>query len=248
MSHPVVRKLRRGALLTAADEARVREALLPTRLSGRSKIFLEGDAPDGLLFLMEGLACRYKDLHSGARQIIALLLPGDACDVYAPLLNSMDHGLSTLASCTIAHVPRSVVSDWMHTSSTLRQAMNWSVLTDEAILREWLVSLGARSASERMAHLFCELHMRLLAVGEADEDRFDLPMTQEELGQTLGLSNVHVNRTIARLRDGGLAAFARGKVRILNAEALQRFSSFRSNYLHLEPLIMKADAGQDIGF
>lgn len=234
MSHPFILKLRRGVPLTAADETALSVALRVRELLGaHTALFREGDAPGGFMVLLQGLACRYKNLRDGRRQIVALLVPGDTGDLYAPLFAEMDHGLATLGPCVVAHVPRGVVRGWMEESPSIRQAMEWAALVDEATQREWLVNLGARNAAERTAHLFCELFARLQAVDAAGPGRFALPMTQEELSQTLGLSAVHVNRMLQRLRRDGLATCAQGQVTIPDAKRLQSFSGFRPNYLHL---------------
>ena len=116
----------------------------------------------------------------------------------------------------------------------LARALWWATLVDEAVLREWLVSMGQRDAEERIAHLFCEMHLRLQAVGLAAGRRFELPITQADLGDTMGLSTVHVNRTLQSLRGRNLVAFSSGTLEILDLQGLKDLSSFNPNYLHLE--------------
>lgn len=243
MTNPMIRKLEHGARLTAEDHATLLSGLKATRrLPPHATLIREGDPPDGLFVVLKGVVCRHKVLRDGERHIVALLLPGDFCDVHAGLLKSMDHGLSSLGPCVLTTVPRNVVSDWISRNATLRQAMNWAALVDEAILREWLVNLGARRAPQRMAHLFCELRARLYAVGEGRDGGFPLPLTQEELGQTLGLSVVHVNRTLSQLRQEGLATFRSGVVRIPDIDRLADFAGFSPAYLHLAPFWQKDQA------
>ena len=112
-------------------------------------------------------------------------------------------------------------------------ALLWGTLVDEAILREWLVNVGSRSAVERLAHLFCELLVRLRAVDRTEGDSFELPVTQAELGDTTGLSNVHVNRSLQELRRQGLIELKGRRLTILNLPRLRAVAEFRSNYLHL---------------
>ena len=105
---------------------------------------------------------------------------------------------------------------------------------DAAIHREWVLSLGRRSALSRMAHLFCELRVRLGVVGMADEMGYDLPLTQTDLAECLGLTSVHVNRTLKELRERGLVEFRGGRVTILDLEGLERVAEFDPAYLYLE--------------
>ena len=173
MTNPVIIKLRHGAELTAVDEATLSAALgMPTELPPHTRLMREGDPPNGLVVVLKGVVCRYKNLNGGERQIVAVLVPGDTCDVHASLLHTTDHGLSTIGPCTVAKVPWSVVRGWLAESATIRQAFAWSALLDEAILREWLVNLCARKAPERMAHLFCELLARLRTVSSASANEF----------------------------------------------------------------------------
>ena len=236
MTNPVIQKLRQGAALSARDEALVLEALNVT-VSEAAGVDLreEGDSSDGLLFMLEGFACRYKVVEGGGRQIVSLLLPGDFCDVHASIPHEMDHSIATLSRCKLAVVQRPTVTTWLTNAPTVRRAFEWATLVDEAILREWLVNLGARGAFSRIAHLFCELRVRLQAVGIGDALGFPLPMTQEELSHMLGLSVVHVNRVLGRLRTDGLATFRGGHVLVPDGERLIAAAGFRPNYLHLPP-------------
>jgi CRP-like cAMP-binding protein len=116
----------------------------------------------------------------------------------------------------------------------IARALWWAALVDEATLREWLVNIGRRAAAERIAHLLCELLLRLRAVGLANGDSYALPITQIELGDTVGVSSVHVNRSLQVLREAGLITLKGGQLVILDATRLQEFSGFNPNYLHLD--------------
>lgn len=144
----------------------------------------------------------------------------------------MDHTIATLSACTVVSIPRTAILEIMRRPS-LDRALRWASLVDEAILREWLLSLGQRSAELRIAHLFCELHLRLQSVGLVDEaDEFDLPITQADIADTLGLSPVHVNRNVQNLRRRNLIKLSRGRLAILNVAGLHAFSGFNPTYLH----------------
>lgn len=130
-------------------------------------------------------------------------------------------------------IPRTLILE-MTERPVLARALWWMTLVDEATLREWLVNLGQRDAAERIAHLFCEIHLRLKSVGLADADSFGLPITQAELGDTMGISTVHANRALQDLRAQGLITMKDKEVVILDLARLKDVSGFNPNYLHLE--------------
>lgn len=234
MSNPLVLKLRHGAHLTDEDCAKLQQASARTRQVGkRQDLIQEGDRPEFVQLVLDGFACRYKLLRDGSRQIMALLVPGDFCDLHVAILGEMDHGIATLSPCTIAEISRDTVRDLTLNHPRLAHAFLWATLVDEAVLREWLVNMNQRDADHRMAHLFCELLVRLQMVGLADETSFGLPMTQNELGDLLGLSNVHVNRTLQTLREAGLIEWKSQRLTIPDVARLNAYAEFKPNYLHL---------------
>jgi CRP-like cAMP-binding protein len=182
---------------------------------------------------MSGIACRHKLRASGARQIMAYLVPGDLCDLDVALLDTMDHTITTLSACTIVRIPPETAVDLLEKHPRIARSLRLAQLVDEATLREWLVNIGCRSAIERIAHLFCELLLRLRAVGLAGEDSYELPITQADLGDTTGLSNVHVNRVLQDLRRQGLIELRGKRLKILNLPRLKAMAEFKPNYLHL---------------
>jgi CRP-like cAMP-binding protein len=177
-------------------------------------------------------ACRYKFTSDGRRQIMAYLVPGDFCDLHVFILKHMDHSIATLSPCTVVDIPRAHVLELTERPAIAR-ALWWATLVDEATLREWLVNIGQREAAQRIAHLLCELLLRLRAVGLANGDSYELPITQAELGDTTGVSTVHVNRSLQALREAGLITLKAKYLVILDAKRLEKFSGFRANYLHL---------------
>lgn len=234
MSNPLILKLQHGANLTDQDRATLEEASARTkRIDARQDIIREGDRPEDVHLVIEGFACRYKVLADGKRQIMALLVPGDFCDLHVAILGEMDHSIATLSACTMVHIPRATVLDLTQNHPRIAHALLWNTLVDEGVLREWLVNMNQRNADHRTAHLFCELLVRLQAVGRADETSFDLPMTQSELGDLLGLSTVHVNRTLQTLRDDGLIVLRSKRLTIPDVGRLKHYAQFTPNYLHL---------------
>jgi CRP-like cAMP-binding protein len=198
----------------------------------RQDIIVEGDKPDDVHLMLEGWAARYKMLPNGDHPIMAYLIPGDLCDVQVSLLQQMDHSIGTLSPCKVAFIPREEIARLMDEHESLSRALWWATLVDEAILREWLVTVGHRSADKRLAHFICEMLLRCKAVGLTDDDSFSLPLTQEEIGQTMGLSTVHVNRMLQELRAQGLIVSSGKRVTVNDLDRLMAFAEFNPNYLH----------------
>ncbi|GEO19422.1 Crp/Fnr family transcriptional regulator [Microvirga aerophila] len=234
MSNPLIRKLENFTTFSEDDKQALNKATQQVRhCRAREDIICEGDCPEVVNLLMEGYACRYKDMQDGRRQIIAYFVPGDLCDISVFILREMDHSIATVSPATVALIPRDTMLDLMVHHPRIAQALWWSTLVDEATLRAWIVNVAQRTAYERMAHLLCELFFRLRAVGLTNGHSCQLPVTQAELAETLGLTPVHVNRTLQDLRRDGLLEL-RGKVlTIFDLSALQRAAQFNPNYLHL---------------
>jgi CRP-like cAMP-binding protein/ActR/RegA family two-component response regulator len=233
MGNPLIRKLEGFTCLTEADRAMLARISAETRLvAPGTDLVREGDAPVGVFLVMAGLACRHKLRETGARQIMAYLLPGDMCDLDVALLDTMDHTISTLSACEVVRLAPETVADVLDNHPQIARALRKAQLVDEATLREWLVNVGRRSTAERMAHLFCELLLRLQAVGCASEDTYALPLTQIDLADTLGITPVHVNRTLQDFRRAGLIELKRRRLKILDLPRLRALAEFRPNYLH----------------
>lgn len=232
--NPFVRKLEGFAPLSDADRTMLERICAESRVFGpRVDLIHEGDPPDGVLLVMEGMVCRHKLRMTGQRQIVAYLLPGDLGDLDAALLKKMDHSITTLSTCRVVRIPTDVLESMVEASPAIAHSLRMSILVDEATLREWLVNVGCRSAVERIAHLFCELLVRFRAVGLAEGDSYALPLTQMDLAHTTGMSNVHVNRSLQELRRNGLLEFKGGRLTILNLPRLRTIAEFKTNYLHL---------------
>jgi CRP-like cAMP-binding protein/CheY-like chemotaxis protein len=232
--NPLIRKLEGFTVLSDADRAMLERISAEPRIVGpHTDLVREGDKPDGVFLVMDGMACRHKMRANGQRQIMAYLLPGDLCDLDVALLDRMDHTITTLSACKVVRLAPETVANLLQHHSAVARGLRKSTLVDEATLREWLVNVGCRTALERVAHLFCELLLRFRAVGLAAEDSYALPLTQAELGDTTGLSNVHVNRTLQELRRQGLIELKSGRLKILNLPRLRAIAEFKDNYLHL---------------
>ncbi len=234
MAEPLIRNLEQFAKLSDEDKALLADATREVRpIGARQDIIRQGDCPEEVHLVVEGWAVRYKVLPEGERPIMAYLIPGDFCDIQVTLLDAMDHSIGTLAPCRVAFIAREAMDRMMSDAHPrLARALWWSTLVDEAILREWLVNLGHRPADKRMAHFICEMLIRSRAVGLAEVDSFLMPVTQEELGDTMGLSTVHVNRMMQELRGEGLIATKGKRMIVADLERLMAFAEFDAAYLH----------------
>jgi len=235
MPHHLIRKLEQFTELSGSDKRALKSAASTQRRFGaRTDIISEGDAPLHVNLILEGWACRYKQLNDGRRQIISLFVPGDMCDEHVDALREMDHSVATLSPVNVAEIARPMLSQMIEEHPRIRKALCWNVLVTAAIQREWTVSLGQRTATERLGHLLCELFVRLRGIGLTQGNSYALPLTQGELGEVLGLSNVHTNRTVQELRRTGLIVLKGKYLEIPNLAALQAASLFNPNYLHLD--------------
>ncbi|NNM76546.1 Crp/Fnr family transcriptional regulator [Sphingomonas sp. ID1715] len=221
----------------AFDEAD-REALRslphrPASFEPQAYISREGDRPQQVHLLISGFAYRQKSLIDGARQIIGVGISGDFLDLECALLGRADHNIQALTRCQVAVIPCAAVDALILSHSALARAMWIQTLIDGSLFREWIANVGRRDARSRLAHLLCEFARRLELAGMAGELAYELPMTQEQLADTLGLTPVHVNRVLKQLETQGLIAREKRFVRIPDWEALRRIGGFNETYLHL---------------
>lgn len=234
MSNPLARKLQCYVRLSELDLMWLDECLASGRMvSARADIIHEGDDPRAINVILDGWACHYKQLANGRRQIVGLLLPGDPCDPDVFLLNEMDHTIGAITPVLLSHISGTALQAATARSPRLDLAFRREALASAAIQREWTVSLGCRTGIERLAHLFCELHARLTAVGRADGNTCPLPMTQHDLAEALGQTSVHINRTLQEMRGQGLITLRGKRLTIHDPAALARLAQFDPTYLHL---------------
>jgi CRP-like cAMP-binding protein len=184
--------------------------------------------------LLEGFIERYKDTPEGRRQILAIHIPGDFVDLHSYPLKRLEHSVAALTDVRVVFFPHAEVRALTEKSATLTELLWRSTLIDAAINREWIVSVGARGAAVRLAHLFCEMYVRLDRIGMADSKTFALPLTQVDLADATGLTAVHANRMLRQLRERGLVAFRQGMVEINDWDGLRSFADFDPAYLFFD--------------
>jgi CRP-like cAMP-binding protein len=245
VSH-LVRKLEHFVRLSQEDRAILKHAASERvrNFAPRIDIAREGDKPKDVHLILNGWACRYKQLEDGRRQIVSFFLPGDICDLNVFILGEMDHSIGTITSVTIADLSREFFDTISAGHPRIATAFWWESLVNSSIQREWAVSLGQRTASERMAHLLCEIFFRLRLTGLTREDSCDFPLTQSDLADATGLSKVHVNRTLQELRSAELIVLKGKALTVPNLEQLMMAGLFNANYLHMEHEGRQLDANE----
>jgi len=231
---PLIHKLETHLVLSD-DEKNALQSMGGTvkTLDARQDIVREGDRPSACCLLLEGFLCRYKLTHDGKRQILSFHVPGDIPDLQSLHLDVMDHSMGTLARSKLVFLPHDTVRDLIGRCPRIGDAFWRETLIDASIFREWMVGLGRREAYGRVAHLLCELYVRLRSVGLTNGHAYDLPLTQAELGDALGISTVHVNRTLQDLRGERLITLHAGSVAVLDWDRLKEAGEFDPTYLHL---------------
>jgi CRP-like cAMP-binding protein len=234
MFEMVTRKL--GAGLSAACQSRLKELGGHRKhLRPREDLQRQGDMPQEVHFVLEGILCRYK-LCGERRAVLAYLLPGDFCGPHPDFDGVMDHGIASLTAATVVGVPHHSLREHLDDSPDLSRAIGALFLSEVRTQRQWLANM-CQPADKRLAHLLCELRTRLAQVGLADARSFSLPLTQQELGEALGISTVHANRTIQHLKDLNLMRIMDRRVIIPDLAQLEQFAEFDDSYLALWPLL-----------
>lgn len=230
-----IRKLESFVALTAGDRTVLAQACSHTRrVAAHRDLIRAGEKPDDLYIILEGFACRSIVDASGKVSITSYLVPGDIADQHTFILKELDHTISTLSDCVIAVLRQEEFLKLVENHARIIRALWWSTLVDDATARAWLANIGARKGPKHVAHLLCELLMRLETVGLATRDGYLLPVTQAELGQTVGLSAVHINRVLRTLRERKLVTWdAAQRILIPEPQRLKAFCGFDDNYLHL---------------
>lgn len=230
----LLRKMESISDLTDPERAQLLAMPLSLReYDSNVDIVSEGDRTKHCCLVLEGLLCRYKRVENGNRQILSLHVPGDIPDLHSLHIEVMDHSLGTLSPSRVGFIPHEVVRQLTRSSYRIAEAFWREALIDAAVFREWMVGIGRRSAQSRLAHLLCEFATKMRAVGLSDGLVFDLPMTQTEIGDALGLSTVHTNKTIKSLRATGLLEIRGRRMRVLDWDGLCEIGEFDPTYLHL---------------
>jgi CRP-like cAMP-binding protein len=250
-SHPLAPLLWRLSLHgehSAADEEAV--LALPTHVRNLERgqyVVQEGEKPTHSCVIVAGFAIRHKTGEDGARQIVSINMAGGMIDLQNSLLSIADHNVESLSRMKAAVIPREAIIELAFNRPAVGKALWLETLIEGSIAREWIMNIGRRHAPQRLAHFFCEFAYRLHAVGAGSACSYELPMTQAQLADAVGLTGVHVNRVLKALGEAGLVKSFRRSVVIRNLLALAAYGDFRPMYLHLPSHALPApwDAGRN---
>jgi CRP-like cAMP-binding protein len=199
-------------------------------------IIHEGDWANDVRFILSGWALRYKQLGDGRRQVLSMLLPADVCDlnVFSPI--EMDHSIAAATPLAVAVISRESLISLLGKHPSLQRALSYDFQLSMGLLHDSIISIGQRTALERVANLFCGLCIRLEMIGCLGDLSFHLPLTQSDIAAATGLSVVHVNRTLGELRRMQLISLANKTLHILDLKGLKSVALFNSAFMHLPPL------------
>jgi CRP-like cAMP-binding protein len=234
-AQPIIAKLE--IILTLSDDERDTLLNLPiqvTAIRADQDVVREGDRPTRCFAILEGFACSFKQTGEGKRQIMGFYIPGDMPDLQSLHLKTLDHTIGTISPCTVGFIQHEVVRELCRRHPRIGDALWRETLVDAAIFREWVVNVGRRDARARIAHVLCEMLVRLRAVGLAQDHSCQLPITQIEFADATGISGVHVNRVVQDLRSKGLIILKGNTLTVPDWEKLKEAGDFDATYLHLE--------------
>jgi CRP-like cAMP-binding protein len=254
-AHPLVQFVRSLEHHVAlSPEARTAILAMPVRLrmlESSAYLTREGDRPDLCGILASGYAYRQKETGDGQRQIVSLHIPGEALDLQHLYLSEADHSVQMLTRGEVGFVARSDLQVLASQYPEIARAITVAILLEASIFREWVLNVGRRNARSRMGHLLCEFAIRLHARGLVTEEPYMLPISQEQLADALGLTPVHVNRTLKGLEASGLIRRNKREIVFPGWNTLREVADFNQRYLHLraadvapgEPVVPKAGRG-----
>ncbi len=232
----MVRKFNSRVQLDALDhEAIMALPFVPRTYETPAYILREGEPAKSICsFVTSGLAFRQRITVTGARQIVSIHMAGDFLDLQHLFLKRADHSIQALTRLETAEVERDALQELVLKRPNVGRAMWVDALVDASIFREWIVNVGRRDAKARIAHLFCEFALRMKSAGMAQDDHFELPMTQEQLGDATGLTSVHVNRMLKSLADEGLIQRNNRHITFQDWRKISAVGDFSALYLHLD--------------
>jgi CRP-like cAMP-binding protein len=233
--NPMIRKLE--SVFTLTDDERQALETLPMQLAvlkDDQDIVREGDRPSRSCVILSGFTATYKITGVGKRQIVSFGIAGDIPDLQSLHLKVLDISIGTLTPCRVGFITHEDLRDLCTRFPRLAAAFWRETLIEGAIFREWVLNVGRREAYNRIAHVFCELLVRLRAVGLVEDHACNLPITQGEFADAMGITPVHVNRVLQAMRADGLIELSGDRLNIPDWEKLKQVGEFDPTYLHLE--------------
>ena len=234
----MLRRLNTVSGLDPADIEAIRSLPIAVRhWEGGRVIVSDGERPTECCLIVDGFCIRSKTTIRGERQILSIHIPGEIPDLQSLHLHVMDHDLITLVPSTLGFISHASLLALTHTRPNVADKLWRDTLIDSAIFREWIVNVGQRPAPARLGHVVLELRRRLEVLKRADSASFEFPLTQEQIGEALGITPVHANRIIKQLRQDGIIDVGKGRVQVLDEAKLTELAQFDDRYLHQDPSI-----------
>lgn len=226
LRHSELSKKERAAILALPSHA--------TQIQARFEIGSPGQVVDHACLVVKGLAGRIDQMKNGRRQMTALHIPGDMCDLHSIVQPKAGWSTTALNTTTVLHVPHTSLRELTRDYPNIAMAFWRDTTTDASILAKWLANFGRRDARARLAHLLCEMGLRMEAAQIGTRTAYHLSMTQDQLSDTTGMTAVHVNRTLQSLRATGILRYQQGLVEISDWAELVAIANYTDNYLFLD--------------
>ncbi len=241
---PMVRQLGLREALTADDRDAIYALPFTLRKVEASQYLVwDGDKPQHTCLLVSGFAIRHKLAGNGARQIVSIHLRGDIVDLQNSLLGTADHNVQMLTNGQVALMPVEAMRKLAFDHPSVGMAMWYETLVEGSIFREWVLNIGRRGARTRIAHLLCELALRMEGAGLGEHIHYELPITQEQLADAVSLTSVHVNRTLMKLQEDGLITRNRRMIIVVDWKKMMAEADFEPRYLHIKEQASPVPAG-----
>jgi CRP-like cAMP-binding protein len=229
-----VAKLRSRQALSDADEKLLREARWEQRRFNRHEVIVHaGEPQEHVHLLLSGFAARAQEDSGGSRQLVGIGIPGDLVDIHGAILGRLEQELVALSACEVAMLPHAQVRKLTRDSAAIQMVFWLQAAVDHAIQSAWIQALGTKRGTAKLAHIFCEMQLRLGLVGIATQMGFPMPLSQQELADYSGMTHVHLNRCLKELREAKLLSFAQGWAKVEDWEGLKALARFDEAYLNL---------------
>jgi CRP-like cAMP-binding protein len=238
ISAALVRRLRTSSGISEEDIKEIHALPIAVReYPAERTVVSDGQRATECCLIAEGFCARSKTIGDGKRQILSIHIPGEIPDLMSLFLHVMDHDVWTLTPCTLGFIRHETLQRLHRRQPNVAELFWRDTLIDAAMFREWIVNVGQRPAPARLAHVMVELRERLKVVGRVNGNSFEMPLTQEQIGEALGITAVHANRVIKQLRQEGIVELYRGRVTVLDEGKLMELADFDDRYLHQSPAL-----------